>query len=104
MINPFEMMKNLKEVQNSMEKMKEEMKKISVTGSAGGNMVQITLNGQFEVTAIKIDPIAVDPRDVNMLQDIIVAAHHDAMGKVQEQLKARSSEMLGGMDLSQFGM
>ena len=104
MINPFEMMKNLKEVQNSMEIMKEEMKKISVTGSAGGNMVQVTLNGQFEVTAIKIDPIAVDPRDVNMLQDIIVAAHHDAMGKVQEQLKARSSEMLGGMDLSQFGM
>ena len=72
MINPFEMMKNLKEVQNSMEKMKEEMKKISVTGSAGGNMVQVTLNGQFEVTAIKIDPIAVDPRDVNMLQDLIV--------------------------------
>ena len=104
MINPFEMMKNLKEVQNSMEKMKEEMKKISVTGSAGGNMVQVTLNGQFEVTAIKIDPIAVDPRDVNMLQDIIVAAHHDAMEKVQEQLKARSSEMLGGMDLGQFGM
>lgn len=104
MINPFEMMKNLKEVQNSMEKMKEEMKKISVIGSAGGNMVQVTLNGQFEVTAIKIDPIAVDPRDVNMLQDIIVAAHHDAMEKVQEQLKARSSEMLGGMDLSQFGM
>ena len=101
MINPFEMMKNLKEVQNSMEKMKEEMKKISVTGSAGGNMVQVTLNGQFEVTAIKIDPIAVDPRDVNMLQDIIVAAHHDAMEKVQEQLKARSSEMLGGMDLQQ---
>ena len=104
MINPFEMMKNLKEVQNSMEKMKEELKKISVTGSAGGNMVQVTLNGQFEVTAIKIDPIAVDPRDVNMLQDIIIAAHHDAMEKVQEQLKARSSEMLGGMDLGQFGM
>ena len=103
-MNPFDLMKNLKDLQGTMNQMREDLKNLSVTGSSGGNMVQVTMNGQLEMTAIKIDPIAVDPRDVNMLQDIIVAAHHDAMEKVQEQLKARSSEMLGGMDLSQFGM
>ncbi len=98
-MNPFELMSNLKDLQAQAEKMKEELKNMTATGSAGGNMVQVTLNGQFELTAIKIDPIAVDPRDVNMLQDIIVAAHKDAIEKIQEQLKVKAGPMLSG-----FGM
>jgi len=98
-MNPFELMSNLKEIQAQAEKMKEEMKAMTATGSAGGNMVQVTLNGQFEMLSIKIDPIAVDPRDVNMLQDIIVAAHKDAIEKIQDQLKAKAGPMLSG-----FGM
>lgn len=103
-MNPFDLMKNLKDIQSQAEKMKSEMKNISATGSAGGNMVQVTLNGTFEMTAIKIDPIAVDPRDVNMLQDIIIAAFHDAQEKVQEQIKAKAGPLLGNMDLGKFGM
>ena len=103
-MNPFDLMKNLKDLQGQMNVMKEEMEKMSVTGTAGGNMVQVTMNGKFEITAVKIDPIAVDPRDVKMLEDIIVAACHDATEKVQEQIKAKAGPMMGGMDLSKFGM
>jgi len=103
-MNPFDLMKNLKDIQGTMNQMKEQMENMSATGSAGGNMVQITLNGKFEVKEIKIDPIAVDPRDVNMLQDLIVAAHRNAMEKIQEQLKENASSMTGGLDFSKFGM
>ena len=72
---------------------------MTVTGSSGGNMVQVTMNGKFEMVAIKIDPIAVDPRDVPMLQDLIVAASHDAAEKVQELLKQKSGSLLGGMNI-----
>lgn len=97
MVNPFELMKNLKNVEENVKKMKEELATISVTGSSGGNIVQVTLNGQFEMTGLKIDPIA--QGDIPMLQDLIVAAHHNAMEKVQEEIKAKSSSMLGGMGL-----
>ncbi len=95
MVNPFDMMKNLGDIQNKLQEAQAKMESVQATGSAGGNMVQVTLNGKFDMKAIKIDPIAVDPRDVNMLQDLIVAAHNNAMEKVQEQLKS-------GLDLSSF--
>lgn len=103
-MNPFDLMKNLKDVQGQVSKMKEEIEKISETGSSGGNMVQVTMNGKFEVTGVKIDPIAVDPRDVPMLQDLIVAACHNAQEKVQEQIKESAGPMLGGMNLAGLGM
>ena len=98
-MNPFDLMKNLKDLQGTMNQMREELKNLSVTGSSGGNMVQVTMNGQLEMTAIKIDPIAVDPRDVNMLQDLIVSANHDALEKVQELIKQKAGPLMGGMGL-----
>ena len=95
MVNPFDMMKNLGDIQNKLQQAQSKMESIEATGSAGGNMVQVTINGKFEMKGIKIDPIAVDPRDVNMLQDLIVAAHHNAMENIQEKLKS-------GLDLSAF--
>ena len=67
-------------------------------------MVTVTLNGKFEMQNIKLDPICVDNRDVKMLEDLIVAAHNNAMENIQEQIKAKSSSLLGGLDLSQFGL
>lgn len=98
-MNPFDMLKNAQALQEQMNKIKEELGQISVTGSAGGNMVNVTMNGHFEITDVKIDPVAVDPRDVPMLQDLIIAASHDAMSKVQEQMKAKAGPMLGGMNI-----
>lgn len=103
-MNPFDFVNNLKNMQEQMKQMKEDMNSISVTGSAGGNMVQITLDGAFSMKEIKIDPIAVDPRDVKMLQDIIIAAHNDASAKLQEKMKEKTTAMLGGMDLGSFGL
>ncbi len=98
-MNPFELIKNLKNIEGTMKNMQEQMGNIRATGSAGGNMVQVTLNGKFDLLEIKIDPIAVDPRDVKMLQDIIIAAHHDAVEKVQEEIKAKAGPMMGGMGM-----
>ena len=102
-MNPFDMVKNLKNLEGTMNTMKEELAQISETGSSGGNIVQVTLNGKFEVTAVKLDPIAVDP-DVQMLQDLIVAAHHAAMDKVQERIKEKSGSLLGGLNIPGLGM
>jgi DNA-binding YbaB/EbfC family protein len=99
MMNPFDLVKNMQNLQGQMEKMKEELAEMTATGSSGGNMVQVTLNGKFEMVGIKIDPIAVDPRDVPMLQDLIVAANHDAMEKVQELIKQKSGSLFGGMNI-----
>ena len=96
-INPFDVLKNAKSIQEQFAKIQEELAQVSVTGSSGGGIVKVTLNGQFEMTSLVIDPIAVDPRDVPMLQDLIVAASADAMTRVREILKERLGPHAGGL-------
>lgn len=98
-MNPFEMMKNLGGLQNQLKEAQERLGALRATGSSGGNMVQVTLNGKFELMDIKLDPICVDNRDVGMLQDLIVAAHHAAMENMQEKMKSELGPMLGGMNI-----
>ena len=98
-MNPFEMMKNLGGLQNQLKEAQEKLGALRATGSSGGNMVQVTLNGKFELLDIKLDPICVDNRDVGMLQDLIVAAHHAAMENMQEKMKSELGPMLGGMNI-----
>ena len=96
-INPFDVLKNAKSIQEQFAKIQEELARVSVTGSSGGGIVKVTLNGQFEMTSLVIDPIAVDPHDVPMLQDLIVAASADAMTRVREILKERLGPLAGGL-------
>ena len=98
-MNPFEMMKNLGGLQNQLKEAQEKLGALRATGSSGGNMVQVTLNGKFELMDVKLDPICVDNRDVGMLQDLIVAAHHAAMENMQEKMKSELGPMLGGMNI-----
>lgn len=93
------MMKNLAGMQEQLKKAQEQMESLTATGSAGGNMVQVTLNGKFDLLDIQLDPICVDNRDVQMLQDLIKAAHHNAMEKVQEELKNNSASLLSGLNI-----
>ena len=86
-MNPFDMLKNIEQMKSQLGTMQEELKQITATGSSGGNIVNVTINGKFEIINLKLDPICVDPRDVQMLQDLIIAAHHDAMSKIQEAIK-----------------
>jgi len=104
MMNPFELLKNTQAIKEQSEKLQAELANLRAEGSSGGRMVTVTLNGKFEMQSIKLDPICVDNRDVKMLEDLIVAAHNNAMENIQEQIKAKSSSLLGGMDLSQFGL
>lgn len=108
-MNPFELLKNTKALKEQSEKLQQEMENITAEGSSGGRMVTIKMNGKFEMLDIHLDPICVDNRDVTMLEDLIVAAHKCAVENVQEQIKQKSSEMLGnmnlgGLDLSSLGL
>mgnify|MGYP003407645525 FL=1 len=98
-MNPFDMLKNINSLKDQLGTMQTELQEITATGSAGGNIVNVTINGKFEITNVKLDPICVDPRDVQMLQDLIIAAHHDAMSKIQDELKTKYGSMLGGMGI-----
>ena len=98
-MNPFEMLKNLSSLQNGMQEVQSKLAEVSVTGSAGGDMVRITLNGQMSVTDVTIAPEAVDPRDVGMLEDLVLAAMSDAMAKVRDAIQAEVSSLTGGMQI-----
>lgn len=103
-MNPFDFLKNTQAIKEQSEKLQKELEDIRAEGSSGGRMVTVTLNGKFEMMDIKLDPICVDNRDVKMLEDLIVAAHKNACDNVQEIIKSKSTSLLGGMDLSQFGL
>lgn len=96
--NPFDLLKNPAALKEQLNKMQENLKNITATGSSGGGLVKVTLNGKFEMVDIQIDPIAVDPRDVKMLQDLIVAATHQATDNIQEKIAGAGN--LAGMDMS----
>ncbi|MCR4789816.1 MAG: YbaB/EbfC family nucleoid-associated protein [Treponemataceae bacterium] len=93
--NPMDLLKNAGAIKEELANAQEKLAEITATGSAGGGLVKVTMNGKFEVTELHIDPIAVDPRDVKMLEDIIVAALHQASSNVQDEIKNSCGPMLG---------
>ncbi len=98
-MNPFDLLKNTAAIKEQAEKFQQEISELSATGSSGGHMVTVTVNGKFEMTGIHLDPICVDNRDVKMLEDLIVAAHHGAISNMQEQLRAKAGPMLAGLNI-----
>lgn len=96
-MNPFELLKNAGQIKEQAEKLQAQLECLSATGSSGGKMVEITVNGKMQVTGVRLDPLCVDNRDVKMLEDLIVAAHHDALEKMQEQLKAQLGPLMHGV-------
>ncbi len=96
-MNPFDLLKNMDAIKANIGKAQEELAQLSATGSSGGNIVNVTLNGRMEITKIHLDPICVDRSDIQMLEDLIIAAHHDAMSKIQEEIKNKYGPMLAGM-------
>ena len=101
--NPFELMKNAKELQSHLAALQSEAENLTVVGVSGGGLVKITLNGRFSMKKIELDPIAVDDRDIIMLQDLIRSAYTDALEKMQETLKGKMgplASLLGDVNLS----
>ena len=98
-MNPMDILKNFQNIQSRMGEMQDRLKDLTVTGTSGGGMVVIEMNGQMEVTGVTISPEAVDPEDIGMLQDLIFAAFSDASAKMKEKMKEEMSTLTGGMDL-----
>ncbi len=98
-MNPFDMVKNLAGMQNQLKEVQAKLGEVEATGSSGGNMVQVTVNGKFELVDIKLAPICVDNRDIPMLQDLIKAAHHAALEKIQEEIKNQLGPMMAGLNI-----
>lgn len=99
-MNPMDLLKNMGQLQQTMQEAQRKLKEVTVTGSAGGGMVSITMNGEFHVLSVEIAPEAVDPRDVPMLQDLFRAAHNDASAKVREELQGSLSSLAGDLPIS----
>lgn len=95
--NMNNLMKQAQRMQRQMEESQKELAEKEFTATAGGGAVEITVSGSKEITKVHIDPDAVDPDDVEMLEDIIVAAANEAMKKVDEETQKAMGGLTGGL-------
>ncbi|WP_298703388.1 YbaB/EbfC family nucleoid-associated protein [uncultured Veillonella sp.] len=93
------MMKKVQKMQADMQKMQEELKQRTVEASAGGGSVTVVMNGEKVVQSIQINPAAVDPEDVEMLEDIIVSAVNEAGRKVDDMMAQEMGKVTGGLNI-----
>ncbi len=89
----------MKQAQQMQDKMQKQMAELRVEASAGGGMVTVVMNGAKQVQSLKIDPEAVSKEDVEMLQDLILAALNDAHRKADEEMSKQMGGMMGGMKI-----
>jgi len=93
------MMKQVQEMQRKMAEAQEQLANETVEASAGGGMVTVVMSGSLEVREVRIQPEAVDPDDVEMLQDLVTAATNEALRAAQDLAQARLGGATGGLDL-----
>jgi DNA-binding YbaB/EbfC family protein len=98
-VNPFDFLKQFGNMQERMNEIQERLGRISVTGSAGGDMVQVEMNGRMEISRVRISPEAVDLQDLGMLEDLLRAAVSDALYKIKERIRDEVSALTGGLNL-----
>ena len=99
MRNLGDMMKQAQEMQSKMGEAQERIGAMQVTGIAGGGMVEITLSGKGDMRQVQIDPSLLGTDDKEMLEDLIVAAHNDAKGKVEALVQEEMAKVTGGLNL-----
>ena len=93
------MMKQAQQLQAKMMKLQEELGAKTVEASAGGGMIKVVADGKQQVVSIEIEKEVVDPEDVEMLQDLVVAAVNEALAKSQEMVASEMGKLTGGMNL-----
>ncbi|HYA42603.1 MAG TPA: YbaB/EbfC family nucleoid-associated protein [Syntrophobacteraceae bacterium] len=99
MAKGFNPLQQVKILQEKMAKMQQELAFKKVEASSGGGMVTVVVNGRQEVLSIAIDPQVVDPEDIEMLQDLIVAAVNDGLRRAQEVAAAEMGKLAGGFNI-----
>jgi hypothetical protein len=95
----MDLLKNFQNIQSKMTEAQERLKELEAVGTSGGDMVRVEISGEMEVKSVTISPEAVDPNDIDMLQDLVLAAFHDAMAKIKEKMREEMSSVTGGLDL-----
>ena len=93
------LMKNAGELQEKMNALQEELKAEEATGSSGGGLVSVTLNGKLDISAVEIDPSLIADGDKGIIEDLIVAAHADAKQKIEAKMAERMAELTAGLPL-----
>ncbi|MDD2443412.1 MAG: YbaB/EbfC family nucleoid-associated protein [Desulfotomaculaceae bacterium] len=97
--NMNKMMKQVQKMQQEMVKLQEELGNRTVESTAGGGVVKVVANGKNEIISVEIKPEAVDPEDVEMLQDLIQAAVNEALKKAQDMVSQEMSRLTGGIKI-----
>ena len=93
------MLKQAQQLQSKMAKMQEELAHKTVEASAGGGMVKVVANGKQQIVSLEIEKEVVDPEDVDMLQDLILAAVNDALARAQEMVSSEMGKLTGGLNI-----
>ena len=99
MKNMGNMMKQAQKLQAQMQKLQEELAEKTVETSSGGGMIRVTASGKQQIVSIQIEKEVVDPDDVEMLQDLILAAVNDALTQSQEMVSGEMSKLTGGLNI-----
>ena len=99
MKNMNTMMKQAQKLQKKMLKMQEDLAKETVEATAGGGMVKVVANGSQKIESITLEKEVVDPEDIEMLQDLILAATNDALKKSQDMVSSQMGKLTGGMNI-----
>lgn len=98
-INYGDLMKQAKAMQKQLNEIQEELKNMIFESSSGGGAVKVKVNGDQEVIQIKIDKEAIDPDDLEMIEDMVLVAVNDALNKSKEEYKARMASLTGGFNI-----
>ena len=102
--NMNNMIRQAQKMQQDMMRMQQELQEKEYQAAAGGGVVSATVNGKHELKSLTIDPEAVDPEDVEMLQDLVVSAVNEALRQAGEAMDKSLETATGGLDLSAFGL
>ncbi len=97
--NMGKMMKQIQQMQQQMEETQKEIERRTVEATAGGGVVRATVSGGLDLVELEIDPDVVDPEDVDMLRDLIIAAVNEAMRSAQDMAREELGKVTGGLDL-----
>ena len=101
--DPNAMMRQVQKMQENIRAKQEELEAKEYTGTASGEMVSVTMNGKHEVVAVSIKPDAVDPEDIEMLEDLIAAAVNSAVSAVDKDSEEEMSKLTGGLNIPGLG-
>ena len=101
--DPQAMMRQVQKMQENIRAKQEELEAKEYTGTASGEMVSVTMNGKHEVVAVSIKPEAVDPEDIEMLEDLIAAAVNSAVSAVDKDSEEEMSKLTGGLNIPGLG-